>query len=175
MIRMFRAGVSEMCSLAVACGVTEFQKASRNCVDTLAASMSPVRYAAQSGVSIDFCASRYATGPELESVSEVRARAAARVRAFIAAARERGNSPSVAPAIAKNVGDRSGEGKVLLNEYEKAVAYLKAQEAMPKAAAQVSAHSLAQTPDVGADCDHMWMQEYLQKCQEGLTADVSSD
>ena len=120
MIRMFPAGVSEMCSLAVACRVTEFQKASSNGVDTLAASMSTVRYAAQSGVGIDFCASRYATGPELQSVSEVRARTAARVRAFIAAAHDRGNSPSGAPAIAKNVGDRSGEGKVILNEYEKA-------------------------------------------------------
>jgi hypothetical protein len=104
MIRMFPSGVSEMCSLAVACGVTEFEKASRNGVDTLAASMSSMRHAAQRGVGIDFCASRYAKGPELE----------------------RGNSPSGAQAIAKKVGD------------------------------------------------DMWMQEYLQKCQAGLSADLQS-
>ena len=104
MIRMFPSGVSEMCSLAVACGVTEFEKASRNGVDTLAASMSSVKYAAQSDVGMDFCASRYAKGPELE----------------------RGNSPSGAQAIAKKVGD------------------------------------------------DMWMQEYLQKCQAGLSADLQS-
>lgn len=92
MIRMFPAGVSEMCSLAVACGVTEFEKASRNGVDTLAASM----------------------------------------------------------------------------------AHLEAQEAMPKAAAPVNAQSLAPTPGVGADCDHLWMQEYLQKCHAGLSADLQS-
>jgi hypothetical protein len=104
MIRMFPSGMSEMCSLAVACGVTEFEKASRNGVDTLAASMSSVRYAAQSDVGMDFCASRYAKVPELE----------------------RGNFPSGAPAIAKKVGDG------------------------------------------------MWMQEYLQKCQAGLSADLQS-
>ena len=80
---------------------------------------------------------------------------------------ERSDSACGAPATAKKVGDRSGEGKVFLNEYEKAVAYLEAQEAMPKDAAQVSAHSLAPAPCVGADCDHMWMQEYLQKSMVG--------
>jgi hypothetical protein len=145
MICMFPAGVSEMCSLAVSCGVTEFEKASRNGVDTLAASMSSVRYAAQSGVGIDFWVSRYPKEPELE----------------------RGDSPSAAPATAKKVGDRSGEGKVFLNKYEKAVAYLEAQEAMPKAAASVSAQSLAPTPGFGTDCD---LQEYLQK---SMVDDVS--
>ena len=82
--------------------MTEFEKASRNGVDTLAASMSSVRYAAQHDVGMDFCASRYAKGPELE----------------------RGNSQSGAPAIAKTVGD------------------------------------------------DMWTQEYLQKCQAGLSADL---
>jgi len=217
MIHMFPSGVSEMCSLAVACGVTEFEKASRNGVDTLAASMSSMRHAAQRGVGIDFCASRYAKGPELErgnspsgapaiaknvgdrsgeekvplneyekavaylEVEELEAcrtlegRARAAARAFIAVEIERGNSPSGAPAIAKKVGDRSGEEKVPLHEYlAAACAQGMRQEVVPKAAAPVSAHSLAQTPGDGPDCNHMWMQEYLQKCQAGLSADLQS-
>jgi len=86
MIRMFPAGVSEMCSLAVACAVTEFEKSSSNGVDTLA--------------------------------------------------------------------------------------YLEAQEAMPKAATLVNAHNLAPKPGVGADCDDRWMQECLQSCPAGLSADL---
>ena len=163
MIHMFPAGVSEMCSLAVACGVTEFEKAS-NGVDTLAASMSSVRYAAQHDVGMDFCASRYAKGPELE----------------------RGNSQSGAPAIAKNVGDRSGEQKMPLNEYEKAVAYLEVEgrtlEGRARAAARAftaaeiergnergNSPTISPAKKVG---DDMWTQEYLQKCQAGLSADL---
>ena len=143
MIRIFPSGVSEMCSLAVACGMREFEKSSRNGVHTLAVSMSPVRYAAQSGVGINFCASRYATGPELERVSEVRAHAAAR-----------GNSPSGASAIAKKMGDRWGEGMVPLNEYEKAVSYLEAQEAKLKDEAQMQAKQVdAQVGGKQADAE----------------------
>jgi len=47
---------------------------------------------------------------------------------------EGGKSPSGAPAIAKKEGDRAGEGKVPLNEYERACAYLEAQKGKPKAA-----------------------------------------
>jgi len=50
---------------------------------------------------------------------------------------EGGNSPSGAPAIAQKAGDRAGEGKVPLNEYEKAVACLEAQKDMPKATKEV--------------------------------------
>jgi hypothetical protein len=50
---------------------------------------------------------------------------------------EGGNSPSGVPAIARKAGDRAGEGKVPLNEYEKAVAYLEAQKGKPKAAKEV--------------------------------------
>ncbi len=49
-------------------------------------------------------------------------------------AEEGGKSPSGAPAIAKKKGDRAGEGKVPLNEYERTCAYLEAQKGKPKAA-----------------------------------------
>ncbi len=109
--------------------------------------VSSVRYAAQHDVGMDFCASRYAKGPELE----------------------RGNSQSGAPAIAKNVGDRSGEQKMPLNEYEKAVAYLEVEAEIERGNERGNSPTISPAKKVG---DDMWTQEYLQRCQAGLSADL---